>query len=100
MISYIICAKTCKLYGIGWRGPAKISCYLCKSTAAKENAFWPIQGRAIYLFCFLFYMIVISAPALFMSSMKLGYDTATESGSLTVQSPTNIPAMQNAMNSL
>jgi len=32
------------------RGPAKNTCYLHESVAVEENAFRPIQGRAIPLF--------------------------------------------------
>jgi hypothetical protein len=47
-----------------------------------------------------FYSVWIFAPMRFISSTKFGYDTLTDSGSVTVQPPTYIPAMQKAMNNL
>jgi hypothetical protein len=42
----------------------------------------------------------ILPPTLFMSEMKVGYETFTDSESDTVQSPTYMPAIQNAINNL
>ncbi len=40
------------------------------------------------------------APNLFISSIKFGYDTSTDSESVTVQFPIYVPAIQNAINNL
>ena len=46
------------------------------------------------------YILSIFAPNLFISSMKLGYDTSTDFESVTIQFPIYVPAIQNAMNNL
>ena len=87
------------------RGPAKNTCYLRKGVAGEENAFHPIQGRAslpllVNFLKLIFYWTEIFAPNLFISLIKSGYDTATDSWSVTTQLPTYIPDIQNAMNNL
>ena len=44
--------------------------------------------------------MLIFAPNLFISWIKLGYETSTDFGSVTIQSPIYVPAIQNAMNNL
>ena len=79
--------------------------HLCKSSRQGEALFAPSRVAPPGAFLPVFWKfhgaaVEIPAPALPISSMKPGYDTATDSRSLTVQSPTNIPAMQNAINNL